>query len=43
MCKEVVLSTEKLTKKYGNITTVNAVDLHVKKGRIYSLLGRNGA
>ena len=43
MCKEVVLSTEKLTKKYGNITTVNAVDLHVKKGRIYGLLGRNGA
>ena len=43
MCKEVVLSTEKLTKKYGNITTVNSVDLHVKKGRIYGLLGRNGA
>ena len=33
MCKEVVLSTEKLTKKYGNITTVNSVDLHVKKGQ----------
>lgn len=43
MSQEIVLSTEKLTKKYGNITTVNAVDLHVKKGRIYGLLGRNGA
>ena len=28
---------------YGNQTAVNAVDLHVKRGQIYGLLGRNGA
>lgn len=40
---ELVIETKKLTKVYGNQTAVNSVDLHVKKGRIYGLLGRNGA
>ena len=38
-----VIQTKELTKKYGEQTVVNQVNLHVKKGRIYGLLGRNGA
>ncbi len=38
-----VIETRQLTKVYGEQTAVKAVDLHVKKGRIYGLLGRNGA
>ena len=40
---EYVIETKQLTKVYGDQTAVNAVDLHVKRGRIYGLLGRNGA
>lgn len=40
---EFVIETKKLTKIYGEQTVVNAVDIHVKKGQIYGLLGRNGA
>lgn len=39
----LVIEAKRLTKIYGKQTVVNAVDLHVKKGRIYGLLGRNGA
>ena len=38
-----VIETKKLTKIYGEQTAVNSVDIHVKPGRIYGLLGRNGA
>lgn len=38
-----VIQTNHLTKIYGKQKTVNSVDIHVKKGRIYGLLGRNGA
>ncbi len=40
---EYVIETEQLTKVYGEQTAVDAVNVHVKKGRIYGLLGRNGA
>lgn len=40
---EFVIETKRLTKVYGEQTVVNGVDLHVEKGRIYGLLGRNGA
>ena len=40
---EFVIDTKQLTKVYGNQKAVNSVNLHVKKGRIYGLLGRNGA
>ncbi|CAD0146663.1 putative ABC efflux transporter (ATP-binding protein) [Streptococcus thermophilus] len=43
MKNEIILCTDKLTKKYGSQTAVNNVSLNVKKGRIYGLLGRNGA
>lgn len=41
--KDLVIETKQLTKIYGEQTAVNAVDLHIQKGRIYGLLGRNGA
>ena len=40
---DLVIETKKLTKIYGEQTAVNSVNLHVKQGRIYGLLGRNGA
>ena len=40
---EYVIETKQLTKVYGDQTAVNAVNLHVKRGQIYGLLGRNGA
>jgi len=40
---QIILSTNGLTKKYGNQTAVKQVSLNVKKGCIYGLLGRNGA
>lgn len=38
-----IIETKQLTKTYGNQIAVNRVNLHVKGGRIYGLLGRNGA
>ena len=38
-----VIQTNHLTKIYGRQKAVNAVNLHVEKGSIYGLLGRNGA
>lgn len=40
---DFVIETSQLTKVYGKQKVVNSVNLHVKKGRIYGLLGRNGA
>ena len=40
---DLVIKTENLTKIYGEQKAVKSVNLHVKKGRIYGLLGRNGA
>ena len=38
-----VMETQNLTKKYQNVTVVDHVNLHIPKGKIYGLLGRNGA
>jgi ABC-type branched-subunit amino acid transport system ATPase component len=38
-----VLRVEKLTMRFGGITAVNAVDLAVEKGQIFSVIGPNGA
>lgn len=38
-----LIETKQLTKNYGDQAVVKDVELHVKKGRIYGLLGRNGA
>jgi bacitracin transport system ATP-binding protein len=40
---DFVIETKQLKKIYGEQTAVSSVNLHVKKGRIYGLLGRNGA
>lgn len=39
----LAIKTEDLTKVYGEQKAVSSVNLHVRKGRIYGLLGRNGA
>lgn len=38
-----ILETKGLTKCYGDTAVVKGVDIHVKKGEIYALFGRNGA
>ncbi len=38
-----IIETRQLTKIYGDQIVVNKVNLNVQKGRIYGLLGRNGA
>jgi ABC-type branched-subunit amino acid transport system ATPase component len=38
-----VLTVEKLTMRFGGLTAVNAVDLAVEKGQIFSVIGPNGA
>lgn len=40
---EKLLTTNKLTKQYGDFKAVEAVDLNVYHGDIYGLIGRNGA
>lgn len=40
---ENVLVTRSLTKRYGNATAVEGVNLAIEKGQIYGLVGRNGA
>ena len=40
---DYLIETKQLTKTYGDQAAVKVVNLHVKKGRIYGLLGRNGA
>ncbi|MCD8119477.1 MAG: ATP-binding cassette domain-containing protein [Lachnospiraceae bacterium] len=40
---DYILSTANLTKQYGKNTVVNAVNLHVRQGEIYGLIGKNGA
>lgn len=40
---EIVLATEHLTKTYGNQTSVNDLSIYLSKGKIYGLLGKNGA
>lgn len=40
---ECIIETENLTKNYGFCDVVREVNLHVPKGKIYGLLGRNGA
>lgn len=39
----LIIKTHQLTKIYGDQIAVNSVNMHVQKGRIYGLLGRNGA
>ncbi len=38
-----IVKIEKLTKKFGDFTAVDNIDLSIKEGEIYGLLGPNGA
>jgi ABC-2 type transport system ATP-binding protein len=39
----VVIRTRKLTKTYGDLVAVDRLDLEVRRGEIFGLLGQNGA
>jgi ABC-2 type transport system ATP-binding protein len=38
-----MIDTENLTKKFGNVTVVDSVSLHVDEGEVFGFLGPNGA
>ena len=40
---EKVITADKLTKKFGDFTAVNAISFEVYKGEIFGFLGANGA
>lgn len=40
---EVVIQTDKLTKRFGNFTAVDEITFEVFKGEIFGFLGANGA
>lgn len=40
---ETAISTNRLTKRYGDVLAVDSLDLDVRRGEIYGFLGRNGA
>jgi ABC-2 type transport system ATP-binding protein len=40
---EPVVVTEGLTRRFGDLVAVNGLDLEVRRGSVFGLLGRNGA
>ncbi len=40
---EIVIKARRLTKRFGEFTAVDSVNLEVRRGEIYGLLGPNGA
>lgn len=40
---EYILTTNNLSKRYGSVVAADKVNLHIRKGEIYGLIGRNGA
>jgi ABC-2 type transport system ATP-binding protein len=43
MIGEKIISTQKLTKRFGNFTAVDAISFEVEKGEVFGFLGANGA
>lgn len=41
--KDVILATKNLTKKYADVTAVEGINMELKQGEIYGLVGKNGA
>jgi ABC-2 type transport system ATP-binding protein len=39
----VAIQTTKLTKRYGDVTAVDNLDLEIRRGEVFGLLGPNGA
>ncbi|MGB7848982.1 MAG: ABC transporter ATP-binding protein, partial [Candidatus Acidiferrum sp.] len=40
---EIAIATEKLTRRFGALTAVDAIDLRVQAGQFFGFLGPNGA
>lgn len=40
---DYILTTNNLTKRYGKKNAAEKINIHIKKGEIYGLIGRNGA
>lgn len=40
---DYVLTTENITKVFGNHKAVNRINMHIEKGAIYGFIGKNGA
>ncbi len=43
MSSNYILEATNITKKYKNLTAVENVNIHIKKGDIYGFIGKNGA
>ncbi|MCU0370157.1 MAG: ATP-binding cassette domain-containing protein [Bacteroidales bacterium] len=41
--KDIVLSIQGLTKRYGSITAVDHLDLEIERGAVFGILGPNGS
>jgi ABC-2 type transport system ATP-binding protein len=41
--EDAVIVTRRLTKKYGEFTAVDSLDLTIRRGEVFGLLGPNGA
>lgn len=41
--EDMLLVTDNLSKQYKNVRAVDSVNLHIRKGSIYGLIGKNGA
>ncbi|MFM8488252.1 MAG: ATP-binding cassette domain-containing protein, partial [Bacteroidota bacterium] len=40
---EAVITTDRLTRKFGSFTAVNEISFEVMQGEIFGFLGANGA
>ena len=40
---DIILSTDRLTKHYGSIHALNALNINVERGAVYGILGPNGS
>ncbi len=43
MTSDIVIQTDGLTKRFGQITAVDDLSMEVRRGRVYGLLGPNGS
>src|ERR1700749_600969 len=43
MTNDIIITTEKLTKQFGDFTAVDHISFDVCKGEIFGFLGANGA
>ena len=43
MNEEFAIDVRGMTKRFGDRTVVNGIDLQVRKGEIYGFLGPNGS